>query len=454
MPFISVNPATESIRKSYPTHTAAELEQKLERAADAFLTLKQTSLAERAAWLNQAAVLLTERATYLGQIMTEEMGKPLVAAIAEVHKCASVCRYYAENGENFLKPVSIASDASHSYVAYDPLGVVLGIMPWNFPLWQAFRACVPTMMAGNAFLLKHAPNTPESAFEMEKLMNDAGFPKDSFQNLFVEVEAVAGIIADPRVAAITLTGSVGAGRSVARLAGDALKKTVLELGGSDPFIVLEDADLDLAAEVAVSSRYLNNGQTCISAKRFIMVERIANAFTEKFLARVQALKVGDPMQPDVAIGPMARADLRQQLHDQVVKSVAAGAKVLCGGVMPKGTGFYYPPTVLGNVKPGMAAFDEELFGPVAALIVAKDEAEALYLANRSDYGLGSTIFTNNVPRAEALGSQINAGCVFINGMVKSDPRLPFGGIKHSGYGRELSQMGIHEFVNAKTVWVR
>ncbi|HRR09031.1 MAG TPA: NAD-dependent succinate-semialdehyde dehydrogenase [Rhodothermales bacterium] len=454
MPFISINPATEIVRKSYPTLTSSELEQKLQRADHAFPSYAQTTLVQRANWLIRAAELLEERAEYLGQIMTEEMGKPLVAAIAEAKKCASVCRYYAENGDRFLKPVTIASDASHSYVAYSPLGAILGIMPWNFPLWQAFRACVPTMMAGNVFLLKHAPNTPESAYEMEKLMLDAGFPEGTFQNLFVEVEAVAGIIQDPRVAAVTLTGSVGAGRSVARLAGEALKKTVLELGGSDPFIVLEDADLELAAEVAVSSRYLNSGQTCIAAKRFIMVASVAEAFTEKFLERVKALKVGNPVQPDVTIGPMARADLRQQLHDQVVRSVAAGAKILCGGSMPTGTGFFYEPTVLGNVQPGMAAFDEELFGPVAALVVAKDEADALYLANRSDYGLGATVFTNDLPRAESLGAKINAGCVFINGMVKSDPRLPFGGIKHSGYGRELSEMGIHEFVNAKTVWVR
>jgi succinate-semialdehyde dehydrogenase/glutarate-semialdehyde dehydrogenase len=386
--------------------------------------------------------------------MTEEMGKPIAAAEAEIDKCSWVCRYYAENGDEFLTPHHIRTDGSSSYVSFEPLGVVLAIMPWNYPFWQVFRFAAPALAAGNAVVLKHAPNVPRCATAIESVFQEAGLHADLFQNVMIDNDTVARVIGDPRIDAITLTGSVRAGRAVAARAGAHIKKVVLELGGSDPFVVLADAHLDLAVSVAVASRTQNNGQSCIAAKRFIIEDSVLEAFTERFVGEVGKLRVGDPRDRSVDIGPLARADLRDSLHDQVERSVATGARLQLGGRALPGDGFFYAPTVLSGVRPGMAAFDEETFGPVAAIIRAEDEADALRLANRSRYGLGATVFTGDAARGEKFARGLQAGNVFVNGMVKSDPRLPFGGIKESGYGRELSVFGIREFVNIKTVWVR
>jgi succinate-semialdehyde dehydrogenase/glutarate-semialdehyde dehydrogenase len=386
--------------------------------------------------------------------MTDEMGKPIQQSISEIEKCKWVCEYYAENAENFLEEEIIETDADKSYVQFDPLGVVLAIMPWNFPFWQVFRFAAPALMAGNVALLKHASNVQMCAREIESIFRDAGFPEGCFTTLLIGSSKVEQVIANSSVKAVTLTGSEIAGSKVAQFSGRYIKKTVMELGGSDPFIVLEDADIDKAVETGVKARLINNGQSCIAAKRFIIVENVFDKFKEQFVAKMKAQKIGDPLDESVDIGPMARRDLMEQLHDQVERSVKNGAKLICGGKPLDRKGNYYPPTVLTDIKPGMPAYEEELFGPVAALFKVEDVYQALEVANSSKYGLGASLWTEDLQKARELTRLIESGSVFINGLVKSDPRLPFGGVKFSGYGRELSHYGIKEFVNIKTVWIK
>jgi len=386
--------------------------------------------------------------------MTREMGKPIAGARAEVEKCAWVCDYYAENGDSFLKDEIIETDAQKSFVTYEPLGTVLAVMPWNFPFWQVFRFAVPGLMAGNAGLLKHASNVTGCALAIEDIFRKAGFPEDLFRTLKISSSKVAGVIENPIVKAVTLTGSVPAGRAVAEKAGAELKKTVLELGGSDPYLILEDADLEKAIPTCVNSRLINNGQSCIAAKRFIVVESRLEEFTRKFVEEMKTKTMGDPMDESYDLGPQARVDLRDELHDQVQRSIDKGANCLLGGEIPNKKGAWYPSTILADVQSGMAAYEEELFGPVAAIIKAENEEDAIRIANDSDFGLGAAVFTEDLEKGERIASrELNAGNCFVNSLVKSDPRLPFGGIKHSGYGRELSHFGIKEFVNIKTVYV-
>jgi succinate-semialdehyde dehydrogenase/glutarate-semialdehyde dehydrogenase len=387
-------------------------------------------------------------------VITQEMGKLLKDAKAEVAKCATVCDYYAEHGEAFLQDEVIDSDAGKSYVAYLPIGTVLAVMPWNYPFWQVFRFAAPALVAGNTGLLKHASNVPQCALAIEEVFSKAGFPPGVFRSLMIRASQVSKVIADKRVHAVTLTGSEPAGKQVARTAGEYLKKSVLELGGSDAFIVLEDADMDLAVKNAITSRYLNSGQSCIAAKRFIVVDAIAEDFVARFKAGVEALQPGDPSDPATTLGPMARADLRDDLHQQVQDTIAAGAVAVTGCKPVAGPGAFYQASILDRVEPGMRAYAEELFGPVAIVIRARDEADALRIANESEFGLGGSVWTRNSERGERLARQVQSGCTFVNGYVKSDARLPFGGIKRSGYGRELSHHGMHEFVNAKTIWIK
>lgn len=448
----TINPTTEEVTFQADLLSADELEHKLSVAVSAFERNKSSSFARRADSLNDVADRLEQKTDEYSRIITREMGKPREAARSEIEKCAWLCRHIAKRASGFLAPETVETDASRSYVTYQPLGPVLAIMPWNFPFWQAFRFAAPAIMAGNVGLLKHASNVPQSAREITNLFNEC-YGYQVFQNLFVDTETIGDIIADDRIRAVTLTGSVRAGSAVAEQAGREIKKTVLELGGSDPFIVLSDADIDRAVEVGVDSRMLNNGQSCIAAKRFILEEPIASEFTERFVEKVEALTVGDPMESRTEIGPMARKDLRDQLHDQVQRSIADGAKLACGGHPLDRTGTFYAPTVLTNVQPGMAAFDDETFGPVAAVTTAENVEEACHLANSSPYGLGAAVFTSDRSVGEELALKLEAGNTFVNGLVKSDPRLPFGGIKQSGYGRELSRWGIREFVNTKTIWI-
>jgi succinate-semialdehyde dehydrogenase/glutarate-semialdehyde dehydrogenase len=450
----AINPATGELIREYPDHDEAEAAARLERAERAFASWRKVSFAERARLMTQAGDLLRDRAGDYGRLITEEMGKPLAAAEGEVDKCAWVCEFYAENAERFLSAETVGTDASRSLVRYDPIGPVLAIMPWNFPFWQVFRFAAPALMAGNVGLLKHAGNVPGTALAIEEVFRDAGFPEGVFTTLLVPSSRVAELIRHPAVRAVTLTGSEKAGMEVAAESGRHLKKTVLELGGSDPFIVLADADPMETARQAAKARTINSGQSCIAAKRFIVEEPIADRFEEEMVKAMEALKVGDPTDRGTDIGPMAREDLLGDLDDQVRRSVEAGAKLRTGGRRMDGKGWFYAPTLLSGVRPGMPAFDEETFGPVAAVIRARDTDEAIELANRSRYGLGASVWTSAPARAEALAAEIEAGSVFVNGIVKSDPRLPFGGIKSSGYGRELSDVGIREFVNIKTVWVK
>jgi len=450
----SVNPATGQTIRDYPEHDEPEVAARLERAEQAFVSWRKVPFAERGRLMRAAGDILRDRAGDYGRLITEEMGKPIAAAEGEVDKCAWVCDFYAENAERFLSAEPVGTDASRSLVRYDPLGPVLAIMPWNFPFWQVFRFAAPALMAGNVGLLKHAGNVPGTALAIEEVFRDAGFPEGVFTTLLIPSSRVAELIRHPAVRAVTLTGSDKAGMEVAAEAGRQLKKTVLELGGSDPFIVLADADPVETAKQAAKARTINTGQSCIAAKRFIVEEPIADRFEEEMVKAMEALKVGDPMDRGIEIGPMAREDLLDDLDDQVRRSVEAGAELKTGGKRLDGEGWFYPPTVLSGVRPGMPAFDEETFGPVAAVIRARDTDEAIELANRSRFGLGASIWTADSIRAEALASEIEAGSVFVNGMVKSDPRLPFGGIKTSGYGRELADVGIREFVNIKTVWVK
>jgi succinate-semialdehyde dehydrogenase/glutarate-semialdehyde dehydrogenase len=450
----TINPATGERLKTFDAWNDQQLEAALASAATAGPAWQATPFAGRARLFRRVAAELRDNTAHYAGIITLEMGKVIREARAEIEKCAWGCEFYADHAETFLRDEVIPTDASASYVSYPPLGTVLAIMPWNFPFWQVFRFAAPALMAGNNALLKHASNVPQCALAIEEIFHKAGFPQGVFQTLMISATQAEKLIADPRIHAVTLTGSEAAGRKVAAAAGAALKKTVLELGGSDAFIVLADADLEQAANSAIASRFLNCGQSCIAAKRLILVEPVAEAFIEQFRHKAQALRLGNPMQEETQLGPMARADLRDQLHKQVADSIAAGASFALHGGPAAGPGFFYEPVVLDQVRPGMRAWEEELFGPVAIVIRARDEDDAVRIANDNRYGLGATVFTRDVKKGERLARRIQSGSCFVNGMVKSDPRLPFGGIKASGYGRELSVHGIREFVNVKTMWVK
>lgn len=451
---ISVNPATLETIGEYPEHNQEEANAILERSERAYRAWKKTSFAQRADPVRRLAALLRQHQEEYAVLMAREMGKPVRQGRAETEKCAWGCEYYAEHAASFLSDRRVETDASRSFVTFQPLGVVLAVMPWNFPFWQVFRCAAPALMAGNAVVLKHASNVTGCALAIERLFREAGFPEDVFRTLKIASGRVAEIIAHPVIRAVTLTGSVPAGRAVAAKAGSLMKKTVMELGGSDPYIILEDADLDRAVEICVESRLLNSGQSCIAAKRFIVVSPLREQFERRFVELMQKKKMGDPLDEQNDIGPLARTDLRDELHRQVEESIGQGAKCLLGGRIPEGPGAYYPPTVLAGVRAGMLAYEEELFGPVAAIIEAHDEQEAIAIANDSPFGLGAAVFTRDLVKGERIAAvELEAGCCFVNNNVKSDPRLPFGGIKDSGYGRELSQFGIREFVNIKTVSV-
>lgn len=450
---ISVNPATGQELARFEPHTPDSVEAALANAAQAQRQWARVPVTQRVELLRRMATALRAGKERYGRLITLEMGKPLPEAEAEVEKCAWNCDFYADKAPDFLADEVTDSNASESAVVFDPLGVVLAIMPWNYPFWQFFRFAAPAFAAGNGAILKHANNVPQCALAIEEVMREAGCPEGLFRTLLIDSGAVAGLIADDRIAAVTLTGSTEVGMIVAAQAGRALKKQVLELGGSDPFIVLADADIDAAAAMAVKARFINVGQSCINAKRFIVEEAVADRFVEAFCAGVARLKMGDPLERDTNIGPMARANLRDTLHDQVERSVAAGAVLKAGGTPVDGPGFFYPATVLDHVGPDMAAACEETFGPVAAVIRVADAEAAIARANAIEFGLGAALWTSDVARGKALARRIEAGAVFVNGMTASDPRLPFGGIKKSGYGRELGVYGIREFVNIKTLWV-
>jgi succinate-semialdehyde dehydrogenase/glutarate-semialdehyde dehydrogenase len=450
----AVNPATGELIRTYPEMTDRAVADVIDRMAEAQSEWRTLGFADRARPMRAAASELRDRAGWLAELMTREMGKPIKDAMAEVEKCAAACDYFAEHAAAMLAAVPAETEASRSYWIYQPLGIVLAVMPWNFPFWQVFRFAAPTLMAGNAGLLKHASNVPGCALAIEDVFRDAGFPTNLFRTLLVGSPAVARILEDERVRAVSVTGSVAAGKAVGEKAGSLVKKAVLELGGSDPYVVLHDANVDLAADTCAKSRLINSGQSCIAAKRFIVVDQVHDEFVERFVARMRAARMGDPMDPETQVGPQARADLRDGLHEQVKRSLRAGARCMLGGEIPDQEGAWYPPTVLVDVVPGMAAFDEELFGPVGAVVRARDEEHAIELANRTVFGLGAAVFTKDVERGDRIARErLEAGCCFVNALVRSDPRLPFGGIKESGYGRELSELGIREFVNAKTVWV-
>ncbi len=451
----TINPATGERLATHEEHGEAAIEHRLARAWTGFTSWRSTGFGERADLLRQVAGNLEDRKDELAELMVAEMGKTIGGARAEVDKCAWVCRYYADHGEQHLADhvIDVGDDAQKAYVRFDPLGPLLAVMPWNFPLWQVFRAAAPTIMAGNTVLLKHASNVPGCSLAIEDLFSGAGAPEGVFASLLIDGRTASSLIADRRIRAVTLTGSVPAGRKVAAAAGEHLKPVVLELGGSDPFVVLDDADVAKAAEVGAQSRMLNNGQSCIAAKRFIVVDAVADDFTEALRANIAAMTVGDPMDEATDVGPMARADLREDLHDQVERSRADGATVVLGGQHLDRPGFFYAPTVLTGVGPKTPVGEEETFGPAAAIIRVKDENEAIAIANASDFGLGASVWTQDRERGEAAAARLEAGCTFVNQLVKSDPRVPFGGVKDSGFGRELGAYGIKEFVNAKTVWV-
>ena len=449
----SVNPATEELLATFDELVPEQLEDAIASAHQAWEGWARTSLPERGRSMRSVATYLRENKLRFARLISMEMGKPIVEAEAEIEKCAVTCDFYADNAERFLSPQAVKSNAAESYVAFEPLGVILAIMPWNFPFWQVFRFAVPALMAGNTALLKHASNVPQCSLAIEEAFREGGMPEGAFRSLLVRGSAVERIIEDPRVKAVSLTGSSVTGAHVAGIAGRALKKSVLELGGSDPFIVMPDADLPAAAAMAVRSRFQNDGQSCIAAKRFIVVQEVADEFERMFAKGVSALKVGDPLQSETQIGPMARDDLRDALDEQVRLSVQQGAKVLVGGERISGPGYFYAPTVLTNLSLQMPVCAEETFGPVAAVIRVRDAEEAIEVANDTPFGLGANLWTGDINAARGLARRIEAGSVFINGMVASDPRLPFGGVKQSGYGRELSEFGIREFVNIQTVWI-
>jgi succinate-semialdehyde dehydrogenase/glutarate-semialdehyde dehydrogenase len=449
----SMNPATAETLRTFDALRDAQLDAKIQRAAETFLTYRRVPIEERARLMQRAAEILEREQDTLGRMMTTEMGKLLKAAREEAAKCALGCRFYAENAGRFLADEPVKSAATESYVRYQPLGPILAVMPWNFPFWQVFRFAAPALMAGNVVLLKHASNVPQCALLIEDIIRRAGFPEGAFQTLLIGSDQVQRVLDDPRVAGVSLTGSEQAGRQVGSTAGKQLKKAVLELGGSDPFIVMPSADLAAAIQTGVKARVVNNGQSCIAAKRFIVVEAVADAFERGFTARMQALRVGDPLADTTELGPLATRTVLTDLDGQVQRSVAHGARVLTGGTPLEGPGHYYAPTVLTDIPREAPAYSEELFGPVAALFRVRDIDEAIRLANDTPFGLGSSVWTNDPAEHARFADEIVAGQVFINGMVVSDPRLPFGGVKHSGYGRELGEYGIREFVNIKTVWI-
>ena len=454
MPIATINPVTGETLETFDALTAAELDAKLQRAADAFERHRRTSLAERAEKMRRAGEILDAEKDRLARLMTTEMGKTLAAARAEAEKCAWVCRHYAEHAAGMLAPQAVdVGGTARGEVHFLPLGAVLAVMPWNFPFWQVFRFAAPGLMAGNVGLLKHASNVPRCALAIEDVFRSAGFEEGVFQTLLVGSEAVAGMLDDERVAAATLTGSTPAGQSVAERAGRNLKKTVLELGGSDPFIVMPSADLDAAAKTAARARCINNGQSCIAAKRFIVHRDAADEFERRFVAAMEALRVGDPMADGTDVGPLATAAIRDEVDEQVRTSIAAGARVLTGGRRMDGPGFFYPPTILADIPEDAPAYREEVFGPVASLFRVAGIDEAIALANDSQFGLGSSVWTRDEAQRRRFVAEIEAGMTYVNAMVASDPRLPFGGVKHSGYGRELGVFGIHEFVNIKSVWI-
>jgi len=451
----AVNPATGKVLKEYSEMTASEVVEQIDRTQAAYLSWRQTPSGFRSGLLEEAGLILRMQKEVLASLMTEEMGKPIVEARGEIEKCAWVCDFYAENTRDFLAPEMVETTASKSFVTFQPLGIVLAIMPWNFPFWQVFRFGAPALMAGNAVLLKHAPGTPGCSIAIENLFLEAGFPVDLFKSLIVDVEQVESIIENPHVRAVTLTGSTRAGRAVARKAGEMLKKTVLELGGSDPYLILEDADFEAAVKACTFARLFNSGQVCIAAKRIIVLNSQKEQLQQALVSEMGSWRVGDPTKEETQIGPLARPDLRETLHRQVSESIEKGAKLLLGGEIPDGPGNYYPVTILTDVTPGMPVYEEEIFGPVASIIGVEDESEAIKVANDTSYGLGAAVFTNDLQRGEKIAvEKLEAGACFVNDFVRSDPRLPFGGVKDSGYGRELSVFGIREFVNIKTVYIK
>jgi succinate-semialdehyde dehydrogenase/glutarate-semialdehyde dehydrogenase len=454
MAIASVNPATGEVLRTFEPLSDAEIESKIQTAANRFPKFRKLPFVDRARMMSKAADILEGEKDALGRLMTTEMGKTLSSAIAEAAKCATACRYYAENAERFLADEVVETSASRSYVRYQPLGVILAVMPWNFPFWQVFRFIAPGLMAGNVGLLKHASNVPQCALKIEEILLRAGFPEGAFQTLLIGASQVDSVLTDRRIAAATLTGSEGAGVHVGVTAAKNIKKVVLELGGSDPFIVMPSANLDDAVSTAVKARIVNNGQSCIAAKRFIVAEQIADEFERKFVSGMEALKLGDPMQPETELGPLASADAVQALHEDVEKSVLAGARVLTGGERIDRPGSFYAPTVLANIPKDSPAYREELFGPVASVFRVKNIDEAIQVANATRFGLGASAWTNDPAERERFADEIEAGMVFINQMVASDPRIPFGGVKASGHGRELGVQGIREFMNAKTVWIK
>ncbi len=449
----SINPATGELIRKYETHSNEQALSIVSKSGEAWIDWKSTDFSLRSKKMKRAAFILREQNEELAQLMTLEMGKVIHEARAEIEKCAWVCEFYADNAESFLADEMVETNASKSFVSFEPLGIVLAVMPWNFPFWQVFRFAAPALMAGNAAVLKHASNVPGCALAIENIFIKAGFPENLFRTLMISASQVESVIMNPHIRAVTLTGSEAAGMNVAAIAGRALKKTVLELGGSDPFIVLEDADIDKCVTTAVNARMINNGQSCIAAKRFIVVESRLKEFETKKAEIMSTLLVGDPLLADTQVGPLARADLRDELHEQVKASLDDGARLLLGGKSIPGPGFFYEPTVISDVRRGMSLYHEETFGPVSAIIPVKDAEQAIEVANDSEFGLGGSLWTNDLVRGEKLARQVESGAVFVNGMTVSDPRLPFGGIKRSGYGRELSHFGIREFTNIKSIWI-
>ena len=455
MNLISINPANNKKLNSYQEISKDSINQIIDSSFNTFLEWRNKSFSYRAKKMRHLAELLKQKKDLLGLLMTKEMGKPIKQSIAEAEKCAWVCEYYADNAEKFLSQKEIPTGSTKSFISFQPIGIVLAIMPWNFPFWQVFRFASPALMAGNVGILKHASNVQGCAIEIEKLFLEAGFPKFAFSNLVIGSKKVSNVIKNSKISAVTLTGRTPAGKSVASLAGSLLKKTVLELGGNDPYVILEDADLDNAVKSCIAGRMLNAGQSCIAAKRFIVVQSSLKEFIDKVHNEIKKMKMGDPINPDINIGPMVNNIARDELHQQVLISIEKGAKLLFGGKIPQLDGAFYPPTLLVDVEPGMPAFDDELFGPVAVVISAKDQSHAIELANKTNFGLGAAIFTRDLDKGENIATkELEAGSCFVNDFVKSDPRLPFGGIKESGYGRELSEFGIQEFVNIKSVVVQ
>jgi len=453
MQFRSINPYDGTLLNTYEGHSKDQIEQKIQATYQAYLNWRDTSFGERKKCMHRAAEELLSNKKLYSETITLEMGKTIKESTSEVEKCAKVCKYYAEKAEKFLKDESLDTPNGNAYIHYNPIGTVLAVMPWNFPFWQVFRFAAPALMAGNTGLLKHASNVPKCGLSIQQVFENAGFPKDVFNTLLISSGDVKEVIEHPLVAAVTLTGSELAGKSVASTAGNQIKKSVLELGGSDPFIVLKDADVEKAAEIAVKARMINAGQSCIAAKRFIIEKEIAEEFTDEFIKNLEQLKTGDPLKADTDFATLARQNLAEELYEQVRKSIELGAEVIYGQMPEKIDSAFFPAMILGDLKPGMPAYDEELFGPVASFFTVEDEKEAVLIANDSQFGLGGSLWTKDIEKGKRLANQIESGAIYINQMMFSDPSVPFGGIKISGYGRELSHLGIREFTNQKTVWV-